>query len=434
MRMSDLIMKKRDGGALDRDEIRWMIEGYTKGDIPDYQMSAMCMAIYFKGMTPDETFELTMAMLDSGDKIDLSGINGVKADKHSTGGVGDKTSLLLCPMVAACGVKMAKLSGRGLGHTGGTIDKLESFPGFSVEMSEEAFIKQVNEVGFAIAGQTADLCPADKKLYALRDVTATVASMPLIVSSILCKKLAVGADVIVLDVKCGSGAFMQTENDAFALAKALTDVGRRAGKKVVAVVTDMDEPLGVTVGNAIEVHEALATLRGEYRGELMELCLVLGTQILRESGVAADDDAARAMLEHAVESGAALEKFAAFVKAQGGDPAAVYDPKKLTLAPVCLDVKADKAGYVRRIQAEDVGLVSMHLGGGRAAKGDSIDPGVGLALGKKVGDPVAVGDVLATIFARTEEAGEKAVEMLRDCYEISAEKVERGPFVKGVVK
>ena len=434
MRMSDLIMKKRDGGVLTAEEIRWMIDGHTKGDIPDYQMSAMAMAIYFAGMDMDETYALTMAMLDSGERIDLAGIEGVKADKHSTGGVGDKTSLLLCPMVASCGVKMAKLSGRGLGHTGGTIDKLESFAGFSVEMTREAFIEQVNRVGFAIAGQTADICPADKKLYALRDVTGTVASLPLIVSSILCKKLAVGADVIVLDVKCGSGAFMQTPEAAFELARALVEVGRRAGKKVVAVVTDMDEPLGVTVGNAIEVHEALATLRGEYKGELMELCLTLGTQILRESGVVPDDDAARAMLEKAVDSGAALERFAAFVKAQGGDPAAVYDPSLLPLAPVHKDVLADASGYVKHIQAEDVGLVSMHLGGGRAAKEDAIDPGVGVALYKKVGDAVQTGERLGTIFARTDAAADQAAEMLRACYELTPEKVERDPFVKGVVK
>ena len=434
MRMSDLIMKKRDGGVLTAEEIRWMIDGHTKGDIPDYQMSAMAMAIYFAGMDMDETYALTMAMLDSGERIDLAGIEGVKADKHSTGGVGDKTSLLLCPMVASCGVKMAKLSGRGLGHTGGTIDKLESFRGFSVEMTDEQFIRQVNEVGFAIAGQTADICPADKKLYALRDVTGTVASLPLIVSSILCKKLAVGADVIVLDVKCGSGAFMQTEEAAMGLARALVEVGRRAGKKVVAVVTDMDEPLGATVGNAIEVHEALATLRGEYRGELMDLCLSLGTQILRESGVAADDESARAMLEKAVESGAALERFAAFVQAQGGDSAAVYDKSLLPLAPVRKDVLAASGGYVKHIQAEDVGLVSMHLGGGRAAKGDDIDPGVGVALYKKVGDAVAAGERLGTIFARTEAAADQAAKMLLACYEIVSEKVERAPYVKGVVK
>ncbi len=434
MRMSDLIQKKRDGGVLSREEIRWMIEGYTDGSIPDYQMSAMAMAIYFRGMDIEETYELTMAMLDSGDRIDLSGVQGVKADKHSTGGVGDKTSLVLCPMVAACGVHMAKLSGRGLGHTGGTLDKLESFPGFSIAVSEDAFIKQVNEVGFAIAGQTAELCPADKKLYALRDVTATVSSVPLIVSSILSKKLAAGADVIVLDVKTGSGAFMQTEEAAFDLAKALTDVGRRAGKKVIAVVTDMDEPLGNAVGNALEVKEALSALRGEYRGDLMELCLTLGSQILTQGGAAPDEDAARAMLEKAIASGAALEKFAAFVKAQGGDPAAVYDTSLLPQAPVVLEVPSTAGGYVGRIHAEDVGLVSMRLGGGRAQKDDDVDLAVGVVLHKKVGGAVAAGESLGTIHARTEEAAREAADMLRACFEIGPEKAERPPFIKGVVK
>ncbi len=434
MGMTDLIQKKRDGGALSREEIRWMIEGYTKGDIPDYQMSAMAMAIYFQGMDMEETYELTMAMLDSGDKIDLSSISGVKADKHSTGGVGDKTSLVLCPMVAACGVKMAKLSGRGLGHTGGTIDKLESFPGFSTSMAEDAFLRKVDRVGFAIAGQTAELCPADKKLYALRDVTATVASMPLIVSSILCKKLAAGADVIVLDVKCGSGAFMQTEEDAFGLAKALTEVGRRAGKKVVAVVTDMDEPLGSAVGNALEVKEALAALRGEYKGDLMELCLTLGSQILTGGGAAENDAQARTMLENAVASGAALERFAAFVRAQGGDAAAVYDPSLLPQAPVTLPVPAPEGGWVKRIHAEGVGLVSMGLGGGRAFKEDTIDLSVGVVIAKKVGDQVAPGESLGTIHARTEEDARRAAQRLLACYEIGPERVTRAPFIKGVVR
>ena len=433
MRMSDLIQKKRDGGALSAQEIRWMIDGYTDGTIPDYQMSAMAMAIFFRDMDMDETYHLTMAMLHSGEQIDLSEISGVKADKHSTGGVGDKTSMLLCPMVAACGVKMAKLSGRGLGHTGGTIDKLESFDGFSVEMGRADFIRQVNEVGFAIAGQTAELCPADKKLYALRDVTGTVASRPLIVSSILSKKLAAGADVIVLDVKCGSGAFMATEADAFALARGLTEVGRMAGKKVIAVVTDMDEPLGHAVGNALEVKEALAALRGEYRGDLLELCLVLGSQILLAAGAAADTATARAMLERAITSGAALERFAAFVKAQGGDTAAVYDPSLLPNAAVVMEVPAPVSGCVRRIRAEGVGLVSLALGGGRAAKDDIIDLGVGVVLRKKVGDAVTAGESLAVIHARTEDAARQAAEKLTACYEIGPDKVERAPFIKGVV-
>ena len=434
MRMSDLIEKKRDGGELTAAEIRWMIEGYTRGEIPDYQMSAMCMAIYFRDMTDRETYTLTMAMLDSGDRVDLSGITGVKADKHSTGGVGDKTSLVLCPMVAACGVKMAKLSGRGLGHTGGTIDKLESFQGFSTAMSMEDFLKSVNENGFAIAGQTGELCPADKKLYALRDVTGTVPSRPLIVGSIMSKKLAAGADVIVLDVKTGSGAFMETEEEAFHLARSLVDVGRRAGKKVVAVVTDMDEPLGRAVGNALEVREALAALRGEYREDLMELCLTRGSEILTESGAAADTDAARAMLEKTIADGSALERFRRFVAAQGGDPAAVDDESLLPRAPVVVEAASRRAGYVKRMDAHGVGIVSMHLGGGRATKEDSIDLSVGVVLRKKVGDYVALGESLGTIHARTEEEAAEAVMLLRGCYELTEEKTVRAPFIKGVVR
>ncbi|MCD8116513.1 MAG: thymidine phosphorylase [Oscillospiraceae bacterium] len=433
MNMADLIEKKRDGGVLDRADIRFMIEGYTDGTIPDYQMSAMCMAIYFRGMTLEETYELTMAMVDSGGRLDLSGIKGLKADKHSTGGVGDKTSLVLCPMLAACGVKLAKLSGRGLGHTGGTIDKLESFPGFSASLTEEEFIRSVNEIGFAIAGQTAELCPADKKLYALRDVTATVASRPLIVSSILSKKLAAGADIIVLDVKTGSGAFMRTEEDAFALARDLTAVGRMAGKKVVAVVTDMDEPLGNAVGNALEVREALAALKGEYTGDLMELCRTLGGQILIGGGLTPDEAAARQMMEKAIASGAALDRFAAFVRAQGGDDRGVYDPSLLPCAPARQEALAGEGGYVARIEAEGVGLVSMRLGGGRVTKDSEIDLSVGVVLHKKVGDPVQPGESLGTVYARTEAEARDGAEQLRRCYTLCREKPERPPFIKGIV-
>ena len=318
MQMTDLIAKKRDGGALSTEEIRFMIEGYTKGEIPDYQMSAMCMAIVWRGMDDRETLDLTMAMMRSGETLDLSPIRGVKADKHSTGGVGDKTSLILCPMVAACGVKIAKMSGRGLGHTGGTIDKLESFPGFVTGISEERFFENVNRIGIAIAGQTADLVPADKKLYALRDVTGTVPAIPLIVSSIMSKKLASGADVIVLDVKCGSGAFMKTPEQAAELARGLTRVGRLAGKKCAAVITDMDEPLGLAVGNALEVKEAISVLRGETKGELLELCLTLGSCILTEAGLAADDAEARAKLLSVIDDGSALKKLAELVEGQYG--------------------------------------------------------------------------------------------------------------------
>lgn len=432
--MSDLILKKRDGGELSTEEIDWMIRGYTDDEIPDYQMSAMCMAIYFKGMTDRETLDLTMAMADSGGKLDLSSVSGVKADKHSTGGVGDKTSLVLCPMAAACGVKMAKMSGRGLGHTGGTIDKLESFPGFTTVLSMKVFLHIADTVGFSIAGQTADLCPADKKLYALRDVTGTVPSRPLIVSSIMSKKLAAGADVIVLDVKTGSGAFMHTEEDAFVLAREMVAVGRSAGKKVVAVVTDMDEPLGHAVGNALEVKEAIATLKGEGAGDLLELCLTLGSEILMAGGLAGDEKAARETLGKTIQSGAALEKLAAFVKAQGGDERAVYDPSILPQAPVILDAPAPKTGVVSHIDAEGVGLVSLHLGGGRATKDAKVDLAVGVVLNKKVGDRVAEGESLAQIHARTREAAEKAVDMLRTCYTISEKSPEKKPFIKGIVK
>jgi len=434
MRMNDLIEKKRDGGELSTEEIRWMIDGYTRGDIPDYQMSAMCMAIYFRDMTDRETYDLTMAMLDSGGRVDLSGVSGVKADKHSTGGVGDKTSLVLCPMMAACGVKMAKLSGRGLGHTGGTIDKLESFAGFSTSMSMETFLRSVNENGFAIAGQTGELVPADKKLYALRDVTGTVPSRPLIVGSIMSKKLASGADVIVLDVKTGSGAFMETKEEAFVLARSLTDVGTRAGKKVIAVVTDMDEPLGNAVGNALEVKEALAALKGEYAGDLMELCLTLGSEILLAAGLETNEVFARARLQATIDDGSALERFRRFVAAQGGDPAAVDDESLLPQAPVRMEATSRKAGYVRSMDAHGVGIVSMHLGGGRATKEDDIDLAVGVVLHKKVGDYVALGESLGTIHARTEESAREAVMLLRGCYTLAEKPCARAPFIKGVVR
>ena len=328
--MTELIAKKRDGEALSTEEIGFMIDGYVRGEIPDYQMSAMCMAILFRGMDDREILDLTMSMMHSGETLDLSPIRGVKADKHSTGGVGDKTSLVLCPMVAACGVKIAKMSGRGLGHTGGTIDKLESFPGFVTGISEERFFENVNRIGIAIAGQTAEVCPADKKLYALRDVTGTVPSIPLIVSSIMSKKLAAGADVIVLDVKCGSGAFMKTAEQARELAEGLTRVGRLAGRKCAAVITDMDEPLGYAVGNALEVKEAIDVLAGRTEaGELKELCLTLGANMLTLSGLAANEAEAREKLETTIADGSALKKLAEMVEAQYGDSRAVYDTSLL---------------------------------------------------------------------------------------------------------
>lgn len=434
MLMTDIIAKKRDGERLSAEEIKFFIEGYTKGDIPDYQASALLMAILLRGMDREETLELTLAMRDSGETMDLSAIRGVKADKHSTGGVGDKTSLILCPMVAAAGVKIAKMSGRGLGHTGGTIDKLESFPGFQTGISEQRFINNVNSFGIAIAGQTANLDPADKKLYALRDVTATVPSIPLIVSSIMSKKLAAGADVIVLDVKCGSGSFMKTEADARALAENLVAVGKLAGKKTVAVITDMDEPLGNAVGNALEVKEAIEVLKGEKRGELLELCLTLGSCILTEAGLAENDDKARVMLERGIEDGSALEKLAQLVEGQLGDRRAVFDTSMLPSAYVELDSLCSRSGYVSHITADEVGRVSMHLGGGRATKESEIDLSVGVVLNKKVGDRVETGECLGTVHAATVEAARQAVEMLDKCYTISPEPVVKPPFIKGIVR
>lgn len=434
MLMTDLIVKKRDGGELSHEEINFMIDGYTQGQIPDYQMSAMCMAILLRGMTDRETLDMTMAMVHSGETLDLSPIQGVKGDKHSTGGVGDKTSLVLCPMVAACGLKVAKMSGRGLGHTGGTIDKLESFPGFTTGISEETFFKNVNKIGIAIAGQTADLVPADKKLYALRDVTGTVPSIPLIVSSIMSKKLASGADVIVLDVKCGSGAFMKTEQEARTLAQGLTRIGRLAGRKCAAVITDMDQPLGWAVGNALEVKEAISVLKGEKGGDLLELCLTLGSCMLTEAGLAGSIEEARAKLEKTISDGTALEKLSQMVTAQQGDGRDVYDTSRLPLAPVQMEVPALEGGYVRRIEAEQVGLVSMHLGGGRATKDSEIDLSVGLVLHKKVGDSVEAGESLATIHASSQEKAAEAAELLRACYSLSPDPVQRSPFIKDIIR
>ena len=434
MLMTDIIVKKRDGFKLSADEIEFVVDGYTKGEIPDYQMSALLMAILIRGMDREETLELTMAMMHSGETLDLSGIKGVKADKHSTGGVGDKTSLILCPMVAAQGVKIAKMSGRGLGHTGGTIDKLESFPGFNTGISEETFMANVNDFGIAIAGQTADLDPADKKMYALRDVTGTVPSIPLIVSSIMSKKLAAGADVIVLDVKSGSGSFMKTEDDAMELAENLTAVGKMAGKKTVAVITDMDEPLGNAIGNALEVKEAIEVLRGDKKGELLELCLTLGACILTEAGIAENDDEARKMLIRGIEDGSALNKLAQLVEGQGGDKNAVYNTGLLPSAPVRYEAICKQTGYVQHISAADVGLVSMHLGGGRVTKESEIDLSVGLILNKKVGDRVEAGESLGTIHATSMEKAEQAAELLRGCYTIVPDPVEKPAFIKGIVR
>ena len=397
MRMYDLIMKKRNGGTLSRDEIFFMIEGYTKGNVPDYQMSAMMMAIYFNGMNEKETAALTMAMAESGDQLDLSGIQGIKVDKHSTGGVGDKTSLALTPMVSACGVKIAKMSGRGLGHTGGTIDKLESFQGFSTSLSEEAFIDQVNRIGISIIGQTKNLAPADKKLYALRDVTATVDNMSLIASSIMSKKLAAGADAIVLDVKTGSGAFMKEEADAMLLAGEMMTIGKNAGRKMMAVISDMDQPLGNAVGNALEVKEAIETLKGHGPADFTELCMTLGSCMLMVAEIAENEQQAREMLKEAVDSGKALDKLAELVEAQGGDKRMVYETDLLPKASSITPLLSEKDGYVEKIQCDEVGICSLILGGGRETKESAIDLSVGIVLTKKVGSHVKAGEPLAFI-------------------------------------
>ena len=430
MRMYDLILKKKQGGELSTDEIRYMIEGFTEGSIPDYQMSAMTMAICFRGMTPRETVDLTLAMRDSGDVLDLSGIKGVKVDKHSTGGVGDKTSLALTPIIAALGVPVAKMSGRGLGHTGGTIDKLECFDGFTTALSEEQFAGNVNTIGIAIAGQTANLAPADKKLYALRDVTATVDQMSLIASSIMSKKLASGSDAIVLDVKTGNGAFMKKLEDSRALAKEMVSIGTMAGKKTVAVITDMDQPLGGAVGNSLEVREAIDTLRGEGPADFKEVVFALGSQMLMLAGRAADEKEARALMEGVIEDGSALDKFAQFVRAQGGDAAPVYDTSLLPVAGKTLEVTAKESGYVHRILAEDIGIACMTLGGGRETKESAIDLSVGIILEKKNGDAVSDGEVLATIYGNDNAKMQAAYEKIAHAYEIAKEPVAFVPVVR----
>ncbi len=433
MLMNDLIIKKRDGDALSKEEIDFMISGYVDGSIPDYQMSAMCMAVLFRGMNEREIFDLTMSMLDSGEKIDLSPIVGIKADKHSTGGVGDKTSLVLCPMVAACGLKIAKISGRGLGHTGGTIDKLESFPGFTTEISGEQFYENVNKVGIALIGQTANIDPADKMLYALRDVTGTVPSMPLIVSSIMSKKLASGADIIVLDVKTGSGSFMKTMEEAEELAENLTKIGKMAGKMCSAVISDMDQPLGWAVGNALEVREAISVLKGETKGSILELCLNLGAVMLTNARIADDLEGGKAMLQRTIDDGSALRKLGELVEAQGGCSADVYDTSRLPEAEFRLEVISDASCWVRHIDALTVGQVSMHLGGGRATKESDIDRAVGVVLKKKVGDYVEKGESLAAIHASDPEKAKEAAQLLLSGYTFSETPVEYPRLIKKII-
>ena len=433
MRMYDIIVKKRNGEALTDEEIAFFVKGYTDGSIPDYQASALLMAIYFQGMTEHETAVLTMEMAHSGDMLDLSAIKGMKADKHSTGGVGDKTSLVLTPLAASIGIPVAKMSGRGLGHTGGTIDKLESFPGFTTGISEETFIHNVNTIGIAIAGQTKNMAPADKKLYALRDVTGTVDSIPLIASSIMSKKLAAGADVIVLDVKTGSGAFMKTEEDSIKLAEEMVKIGNNVGRKTLAVISDMDEPLGYAVGNAIEVKEAIDTLNGHGPADLLELCLTIGSLMAIGTGKAGSTEEARKLLIEKLDDGSALKKFAEFVEAQGGDSAPVFNTDLLPQASIVREVTSPVDGYVSHIESDRVGISAMKLGGGRETKESEIDLSVGILINKKVGDSVKKGEKIATLYANDNAKLEAALSELEQSYSYSQTPVERPELIKTII-
>lgn len=418
--MVDLIHKKQHQKELSTEEIQWMIEQYTNNEIPDYQMSAMLMAIYFEDMTDAERGALTMSMVKSGDEIDLSQIKGIKVDKHSTGGVGDTTTLILAPLVASVGVPIAKMSGRGLGHTGGTIDKLEAIPGFHVELSQEEFVKQVNEHKVAVIGQSGNLTPADKKLYALRDVTSTVDSIPLIASSIMSKKIAAGADAIVLDVKTGAGAFMKTPEDARNLADAMVKIGNHVGRNTMAVISDMSQPLGFAIGNALEVQEAIDTLKGHGPADVVDLCLTLGSQMAHLAGVGKDLDEARDLLEANLHNGKALEVFKTFVAAQGGNPNVADDPDLMPKAAYQTEVLAHKDGYVAELVADQLGVASMMLGAGRATKESEIDLAVGLVLHKKVGDKVAKGEALLTIHSNQQEIPD-VEEKIWECITIADE-------------
>lgn len=435
MRAVDLIRKKREGRELTGDEIAFLINGYSQGDIPDYQMSAWAMAVFYQGMSARETADLTMAMAHSGDMIDLSSIHGIKVDKHSTGGVGDKTTVVLAPLVAAAGVPVAKMSGRGLGHTGGTIDKLEAISGFSVEIGKEDFFRQVNDIGLAVVGQSGNMTPADKKLYALRDVTATVDSIPLIASSVMSKKIAAGADAIVLDVKTGSGAFMKTLEDSIRLAKAMVDIGTQVGRRTVAVISDMDQPLGHAIGNAMEIREAIWTLRGEGPADLEEVCLILASHMLMLGGKAETEEEASALLMEQLDSGRALEKLKELVAAQGGDIAQIDRPELLPKAELVVEVQAEAEGYIESIQAEEIGIAAMLLGAGRATKASVIDLAAGVELRKKIGDPVKLGETLATLhFNPSYQSGQdEAARRVLQAYGISGSKVPRRPLVFALV-
>lgn len=433
MRIYDIIRKKRDKEVLTKEEIEFFVEGYSKGEIPDYQASALLMAIYLNKMNKEETAYLTEAMMNSGEVIDLSAINGVKVDKHSTGGVGDKTTITLAPLIAACGVPIAKMSGRGLGHTGGTLDKLESIPGFSIEMSAEKFIDSVNDIKIAVCGQTASIAVADKKMYALRDVTATVDNISLIAASIMCKKLASGADAIVLDVKTGDGAFMKTLDDSFELAKEMVEIGTAMNRETIGIISDMDEPLGSAVGNSLEVIEAIEALKGRGPKDFMTLCETLGAYMLVSSKIASDYEDGVRRIKEALESGAALEKFKEFVANQGGDSRVAEDYSLLPKAAHTVEIKSDKTGFIEKIEAESVGVSAMILGAGRETKEDELDLSAGIILKKKVGDFVNEGETLAIMHFNRENKLEDAQRRLKNSYIISEEKSEPKKLIYGVV-
>ena len=434
MRMYDVILKKRRGEELTKEEIDFFVKGFTSGEIPDYQASALLMSIFFNKMNKRETADLTMAMVKSGDEINLDSIKGIKVDKHSTGGVGDKTSICLTPLVASFGVPVAKMSGRGLGHTGGTIDKLESFKGFSVELSEEDFIKNSNEIGIAITGQTGNIAPADKKIYALRDVTATVDNMSLIASSIMSKKLASGADAIVLDVKVGDGAFMKTPEEARALAKEMVDIGSEVSRKTIGVISDMDQPLGFAIGNVLEVIEAIELLKGNGPKDLLELTLTLGSYMLVCANKAKDFEEGKMLLMENINNGKGLQKLKEFVKAQGGNIEAIDDYSKFDKAKYVVEVKSEKSGYISKINAEAFGLIAMELGAGRATKESIIDLAVGIVLNKKRGEKVEKDEVLAYIHSNKEEHLEKAKKDILANIIIADEYNENIPLIYEIVE
>lgn len=433
MRMVDIIHKKRFGGVLTKEEIEFAVNGYTAGEIPDYQVSSLLMAICFQGMNEQETADLTLAMINSGDQIDLSAIEGIKVDKHSTGGVGDKISLIVAPLVASVGVPVAKMSGRGLGHTGGTVDKLESIEGFKIELTKAQFIENVNKIKMALVGQSGNLAPADKKLYALRDVTGTVESIPLIASSIMSKKIASGADAIVLDVKVGKGAFMKSEEEAIKLAQAMVNIGNQLGKTTVAVITDMNQPLGYEVGNANEVKEAIEVLKGTGANDLRTIALTIASHMAVLGGIYETYEQAYPSLLKVLESGAAVKKLKAFIEAQGGNSSIVDDPSLLPQAKNTIEVKADSSGFITEIHAEAIGVSAMMLGAGRRTKEDPIDYSAGITLMKKIGDKVSAGDTLCVLHTNLDSTNE-AETVAKNAYTLGQNEPDKIQYVYSTVK